>query len=74
MGYRISEDLVGASEVKIHKEGCGFVHRKGSEEGTETTKWHGPYEDYDEAKSTAESVSNKYKKGWRNAECCMTKA
>ncbi len=69
MKYMVYEDLLGATEIKIHEKDCGQVKRGGA---TDTTKWHGPF-DYEEAKSLAESVSLKYKKGWKNAGCCVDK-
>lgn len=69
MEYRVYEDLVGATEIKIHEEDCSFVNK---DDDADTTKWHGPF-DFDEAKSVAESLSLKYKKGWKNAGCCVDK-
>ena len=69
MAYFVCEDLKCASEVKIHDEDCG--HFKNRDVDAETMEWHGPF-DYDTAKSEAERLSMKYKKDWRNAECCMT--
>ncbi len=68
MGYMVCEDLVGATEIKIHKEECRFA--KNRKEGAETMAWHGPI-DYNDAKNLAEKLSANYKKSWKNAECCI---
>ena len=71
LGFMISEDLVGANPIMVHNEDCWMAKKR--KPVAETMKWHGPFEDHNNANSTAESISSKYKKGWRNCERCMTK-
>ena len=66
MAYCIYEDLVGATEVKIHLKSCMYYV---NHEPTETTKWH-EVDDYKAAEILAEQISKKYGKGWKRAECC----
>ena len=53
MAYCIYEDLLGATEVKIHLKSC--VHYV-NHEPTETTKWH-EVDDYKAAEILAEQIS-----------------
>ncbi len=63
----VFEDLVRATDIKIHDAACG--HAKRTEE-TDTTRWHGPY-NYDEAKRMAEILANHHKLEWKDADCCL---
>jgi len=66
MNYFVYEDLVNATQVKIHQEKCGHVKNV----PTETTKWY-EFESLDEAESKATELANHYGKGWKLAECCF---
>lgn len=67
MYYFVFEDLVNATQIKIHQDGCGHI----GDNSTETTKWH-EYSSLEEAESKAKELSNKYGKGWKLAECCLS--
>lgn len=67
MSYFVFEDLVNATQVKIHQEKCGYVKNN----VTETTKWY-ECTSLEEAESKAKELANKYGKGWKLAECCLS--
>lgn len=66
MSYFVFEDLVNATQVKIHQQGCGFIGNN----STETTKWH-ECSNLEEAESKAKELASTYGKGWKMAECCL---
>jgi len=66
MPYCIFEDLIGATEVKIHLQSCGFF----TGTSTTTTRWH-MAKDLDTAIKKAREISRNYRKGWRKAKCCL---
>jgi hypothetical protein len=66
----VSEDLLGANLVMVHEEMCQFYTNR--KRDADTIKWHGPFS-HDEAKDTAESISQNHKKGWRSRQVCMAK-
>ena len=68
MAYRIMEDLLNASEVKIHLETCSLIQNNSGD--TSTTKWY-KADGLPEAEHLANQISKKYGKGWKKAECCM---
>ena len=68
MTYVVMEDLLGATEVKIHLETCSYY--QGNSGDTTTTKWH-KAGSLAEAENVASSISKRYSKGWKKAECCM---
>jgi len=62
------EDLLNASEVRIHLETCSLIQNNSDD--TSTTKWH-KADGLPEAEHLANQISKKYGKGWKKAECCM---
>jgi hypothetical protein len=68
MNYVIFEDKLDATEVKIHKNTCGFYKRQ-SEQKSDTTIWHEGF-DFESAQDKAKIIASKYNKDWRLAKCC----
>ncbi|WP_179365176.1 hypothetical protein [Nitrosarchaeum sp. AC2] len=68
MTYRIMEDVLNASEVKIHLETCSVYQSNPND--TATSKWH-KASSIAEAENIAKETSKKYNKGWKKADCCM---
>ena len=68
MRYVIFEDKLDATEIKIHKESCGFYKRQ-LQNKSDTTIWHEGF-DLDSALNEAKNIASRYKKGWKIAECC----
>lgn len=68
MAYQIMEDLLNASEVKIHLDTCSFFQSNSGD--TAARKWY-KADSIAEAEHTADGISKKYDKGWKKAECCM---
>lgn len=68
MTYCIMEDLLNATEVKIHLDICSFYQNNTGD--TTTTKWH-KADSLTEAEHIANQISKKHDKGWKKAECCM---
>ncbi len=66
--YLVFEDLVDATDTKIHLATCG--HAADRTRGP-TTRWHGPFETYEGAVNFAEKVANQKKHGFRDAGCCL---
>lgn len=69
MKYVIFEDKLNATEIKIHKETCGFYKRQ-LQTKSETTIWHGGF-NLESALNEAKNIASRYKKGWKIAECCQ---
>lgn len=68
MKYVIFEDKMGATEVKIHKQTCGFFKRQ-LQTKPETTIWYEGF-DSDSAINEAKNIASRHKKGWKIAKCC----
>jgi len=68
MSFVIFEDKLDATEVKIHKNSCGY-YTKQLEQKSDTTVWHEGF-DFESAQIEARHISSRYKKGWKFAECC----
>lgn len=66
--FFVYEDLINATEVKIHSKNCPHLNSK----PTETTQWH-KCSSLEEAENKANEISKKYNKGWRRAKCCLAK-
>ena len=64
--YYVFEDLANATDIKIHKYPCNFIHLAGN---TATTRWHGPYT-YDEAVRIAKQLAQSHGNDWRFAHWC----
>jgi len=62
------EDLLNASEVKIHLETCSLIQNNSGD--VSSTKWH-KADGLSEAEHLANEISKKHGKGWKKAECCM---
>jgi hypothetical protein len=61
------EDLLNASEVKIHIETCSLIQNNSGDTATKRHKAEG----LPEAEHLANQISKKYGKSWKKAECCM---
>lgn len=68
MSYVIFEDTLDATEIKIHKNSCGYYKRQ-LENNSNTTIWHKGF-DLESAINEAKNMSSRYKKGWKIVECC----
>ena len=68
MAYHIYEDLNGTSAVKIHHDSCERYIRH-LKRKSKTTQWY-KTDTLDDAKIMAESISKKYKYGWKEGDCC----
>jgi hypothetical protein len=69
VSYFVYEDLVDASETRIHDAQCHEV--TGRKTGAETSRWHGPFETEAEARSTAERIAGTKRHPYRLAKCCL---
>ena len=69
MNYVVSEDLVDATETKVHRETCRYyLNRKGN---ATTVKWHGPFDDYKIACQKAQKIAHNKRFGTKlNPYCC----
>jgi hypothetical protein len=68
--YIVSEDLVKATDPKVHRTSCGHYQRW-RREGSETTTWHGPYATREEAWKICQQIANRMGKQPVEAACCM---
>lgn len=69
MTYYVFEDLDDADDTKVHSAECRwFVSRKPN---ATTTRWHGPFETHREATTTARSIAERKRHGFRDCQHCL---
>lgn len=67
--FVVFEDLADATETKVHKNHCSFYLKR--KKTAPTTSWHGPYETFDEAESSARSIAQRKNYGVKSyPRCC----
>jgi len=66
----IMEDLLHATEVKIHTELCEHVRHYLRNPNVKKTKWHRA-NNLQQAKEQAREIARNHKLSWREAKCCM---
>jgi hypothetical protein len=63
----IEESKGGSTEIEIHRTSCpNYLKRK----DLTSVVWHGPYENYRDARQTAERLAQNIGGDYRNATCC----
>ena len=68
--YVVFEDIMKATGPKAHRDTCGHYQRW-LKEGSDTTKWHGPYDTRDEAWEVCQKIAQKADMQPAEAVCCM---
>ena len=67
--FVVYEDLADATETKVHKDSCSYYF--GRKKSALTTRWHGPFETFEEAASTARSIAKSKSRGVKlHPGCC----
>ena len=64
------EDLLHATEVKIHSELCKHIRRHLRHPNAKATQWHRA-NDLQQAREYTRDIVKNHKLSWREAKCCM---
>ena len=68
--YVVFQDLVKASNPKVHKKEGGH-YQKWLRNPTKTTTWHGPYASEEEAMNVCRQIARETGMSPVRASCCM---
>ena len=67
--FVVFEDLDDATETKIHKAGC--PRYLGRRQNAPTTRWHGPFDTFEDAAAAARSIAEQKSYGVKlHPACC----
>jgi hypothetical protein len=66
--YVVFEDIADATETKVHKASCPrYLNRKAN---ASTTRWHGPFDTFQEAVDAATAIAMRKRYGVRRDPVC----